>query len=83
MLDAVMHACNSSAEEMASAAQAGYCVPGITSVGLTRHFHVRSGQRTQVMAMWQLLSVELSAQPSGLLLKHSLIMIHEVCLLFK
>ena len=33
--------------------------------------------------MASILSVELSAQPSSLLLKKSLIMIHEVCLLLK
>jgi hypothetical protein len=46
-------------------------------------FYVRSGQRTQDMAVWQVLSVEFSAQPSILLLKHSLIMICEICLLLK
>lgn len=89
MLGAVVHACNSSTEEMESAGQAGYCSPGISSVAC-RHAPLHLPLLCGIWAansghgcVANILSVELSAQPSSLLLKHSLIMICEVCLLFK
>lgn len=90
MLGALVHAPNSSAEEMELAGEAVYCAPGISSVvGLqacTLGFFFMWDLGSKLGSFGcvaSILSVELPDQPSNLLLQHSLIVIHEVCLLFK
>lgn len=85
----VLVTCNSSTEETESAGRAGYCFPGISSVAC-KHAPLHLAFLCGIWAansghgcVANILTVELSAQPSSLVLKHSLIMICEVCLLFK